>query len=110
MEVLGVPAHHHIEVQLLQRGRNRTRFAGADGAAVQFHDRGQVGGGAAEEHLVGEIEFAAVDTPFHDFNTQFGRGQLHDALPGYAGERVVLRPGGDQLSAGNHENVLARTL
>ena len=67
----------------------------------------QVGGRAGQENLVGQVQLAAVDGPFHDLQAELGLGNLYDGVPGDAGQNVVFQDRGDQPAVIHQEDVLA---
>ena len=82
---------------------------GADRVVVDLADRGQLGGGARHEDLVGEVELAAGDVALDDLVAEvlgdLDRRQAVDA----AEDRGLVARGGDDAVA-DHEQVLARAL
>jgi hypothetical protein len=57
-------AAHDIEVEILQLLPNWANFASANRSAVDFNDGGNLCSGAAQEDLIGDIKFGAVNAPF----------------------------------------------
>src|SRR5690606_23444400 len=80
--VLGVAALDDREERLLQPMRDRTGLAAPDLAMVDLADRRDLGGGAREEHLVGDVQLVARDRRLDDLDAllaeQRDRGLARD--------------------------------
>ena len=101
----GATAVNRIEVQALQSFGDGAAAAVADGAIVDFADRGHFGGGAGEEGFVGDVDLVAGNAAFGHSKTQFC-GQLDDAAAGDAvqgGGQV----GGDEFAIVDQKDVFA---
>ena len=94
----------------LQLAGDRPRLAPAHGVVVDLADGHQLGRRAGQEHLVGQVQLAAVDVA------------VHHAVPEVLGDRAITeravdpvedargRRGGGDLAVADDEDVLARAL
>src|SRR5579875_209126 len=81
---------YYIEVKALDGLADGTDLASADGTVVDLDDGSDLRAGAAEEDLVGNIEFGAVYLPFAGDETQFAPRKLHDGVASHA-EQDIFR-------------------
>src|SRR5204862_6652150 len=65
-----VEAAHDIVVEAVELAGERAGAVRAQGDAVDLPDRRDLGGGAAEEDLVGDVELGAVDLALDDAQVQ----------------------------------------
>src|SRR5690606_30187724 len=82
-------AGDQVEVGLLQLLGDRAAAADADLATVELANRSDLGSGAGEEGLVGNVDLVAGDALLDDLDTQLARQSQHGA----AGDAV--QAGGD---------------
>src|SRR5699024_8212211 len=82
---LGHAARRNVEVGLTHLQGEFARLAAADGAAVDGGDRGDLGGRADHEHLVGGVELVAGDHGGVDAGAQ-PLGDLDDRVAGDAAQ------------------------
>src|SRR5690606_36769068 len=74
-----VAAAHHVELALLEATSNRTKAAVADGPVIDLSDRRHLGGGACQEHLVGQPQLVASAALLSDGETHLSC-QDHDGV------------------------------
>src|SRR2546423_3985668 len=108
--VFAIPAAHDLEIQFLQPLDDRPDLAIADEPAVDVDHRRNLGAGAAEEDLVGNVELGAVDRALEDFHAELGTEQLDHGEPGEALENIVGRRRREHLAVANHEDILGAAL
>src|SRR3954454_7916842 len=82
------PARGHLAVELDQPPGEVAGLAAADLAVVDLDHRDELGGGAGEEQLVGEVEVAAGQRLLADLDALVA-GKRHDRGTGDAGELPV---------------------
>ncbi|MEZ5738107.1 MAG: hypothetical protein R3E68_00725 [Burkholderiaceae bacterium] len=100
--VFGQPVAHDIEITSLQCAGDRSRLAVPDRQAVDGNDRQDLLAGTAQESLVSEIQFAAIDLALLDRMSP-GLVQLDDRVARDALQDVAGHARGDQPATADHE-------
>src|SRR4029077_14573619 len=95
------------EELLLNALRDRSALAVADLYAVDAANRRHLGGGAAEEHFVSDIEHLARDQPFDNVVPEIAR-DLDDARARDAGEDRGSERRGENAAGADDKPVPAR--
>src|SRR5205085_11019710 len=97
------------EELLLDALGDRPAFAVADRHAIDAPNRSDLGGSAAEEDFVRDVEHLARNESFDDFVSEFAR-HLDDARARDAGENRRAERRREDASVADEEHVLPRTL
>src|SRR5690554_5419068 len=84
---VGRGAVEQSEEQLLQAQRHRAGLAGADLAAVDRADRGDLGGGAAHEQLVAQVQVLARQVAFDHLDAGVARQADYRIAGDYGAQR-----------------------
>ncbi len=85
-------------------------MAGANGAVIDLDYRSDLRACAAENDLVGSIQFGAVNLAFAGNQAQFTPGQLDDCGAGNAQENIFGGRRGNQFAIDDQEDVLSAAL
>src|SRR5260370_33981766 len=104
--VLRNTASHYLEVELLQCAADWSDFAITDGAAIDHHDGRELRSCAAQEYVVRDIEFGAVDLAFACNAPKLAMGQLHHGFALGTEQDILGCRGCDQCVVDCHEAVL----
>ena len=99
-----ITASQRVVKNVLEGRRDRANLAVADLVMVDTHDWRDLGGSAAGEHLVGEIELGAVDLPLLDLEAEHLARQHDERITRNALEDAAANIGGDQLALGHHHD------
>src|ERR1019366_3678143 len=93
-----VLAFADAKVQLLQLGGDRAGGPGADGALIDLDHRRDLRAGAAEEHLIGDVQLAAVDGALDDLDAELVACEGHEHRSGDAFDDVLRHRRRDELT------------
>src|SRR5712692_1997913 len=95
--VLGDTASHYLEVELLQGAADWSDFAVTDGAMIDHHDGRELRPCAAQEYLVRDVEFGAVDLAFARNAPKLAMGQFHHGFARDTEQDILGWRGCDQF-------------
>src|SRR5207253_2303614 len=101
-----IVAFASVEVQILELAGHRAGFTVSDHAPVDLDDRRDLGAGAAEDHLVRQVELAAIHGAFHDVDVELLARERHERPTGDAFHDVRRYRWRDQRSLAEQEDVL----
>src|SRR5580704_11037797 len=105
---IGLGAAREREEFVLDALGNGAARTIADFDAVDGTDRGDFGGGAAEENFVGDVEHFARDHGFGNWNAEVAANG-DDGMAGDAGQGGIRERRGDDGAVHDEENIFART-
>src|SRR6267143_7237789 len=104
----GVLASDQCVIRLLLRSRDRTGASRTDGAEIDLPKADHLGGGAADEYLVGRVELVAGEGLLLDAVSEVGE-EMEDRVAGQALQDVRVG-GSEDVPAADEEDVLAGAL
>src|SRR5205814_1176034 len=94
-----------FKIALLEPAGDCADGSVSDRTMVYAHDGRDGHGGAGEEQLIANVEFAAVDGTFDRVQVEFPLSQAHNAIARNAFENVLRHRWCDELTLANHKEV-----